>query len=263
MEKPALDMPIAFRLKRLVDYNNIMPIKHKVPMNDFYPESLFDLSHFVHKKLFSCEFVWESLSKIKPYLAQYPLGIIEVDISNAVYLVNPEKISIGKGTIIEPGAYIKGPCIIGENCTIRQGAYIRGDFIAGNQCVIGHDTEIKHSIFLDGTQAAHFAYVGDSILGNKVNLGAGTKCANLRFDREDVILKIDQKEYSTGLHKFGAIMGDNSQTGCNSVTNPGTIMGKNSFLYPCVNFGGYLPSAHVVRPNDKPVVVNNNPPISV
>ncbi len=219
------------------------------------PNNFFDLSDFQHAALFSdYTYVWEALTKIKNYFSNYPLGNIEVEIPEGVYLVNPELISIGKGSVIEPGAYIKGPCILGENSTVRHGAYIRGDLIAGDGCVIGHDTEVKHAIFLNKTHAAHFAYVGDSILGNKVNLGAGTKCANLKFDQSEIDIRFDGHLYKTGLRKFGAIIGDETQIGCNAVSNPGTLLGKKVFCYPCTNFGGVIPSESTVKSKDKCVI---------
>lgn len=208
-------------------------------MDPFYPRDYFDLSTFAHASLFDeSEPVWFVLKKIEGYLRSQTLGTILGRVESGAYLINPEEISIGKGTIVEPGAYIAGPCIIGENCQIRHSAYIRGNVIAGNRCVIGHTTEVKNSIFLDGAQAGHFAYVGDSILGNHVNLGAGTKCANLRFDGFPVPILWNNKRVDSGLRKFGAILGDYAQTGCNSVTNPGTMMGKKSCLAPCATARG-------------------------
>lgn len=200
----------------------------------------FDLTQFQHLELFEGEFVWDALRKIKTYLDQKQLGQIEVDVPSGAYLVNPERISIGKGTVIEPGAYIRGPCIIGERCSVRHGAYIRGDFIAGDDCVIGHASEVKTAIFLDGAHAAHFAYVGDTILGKHANLGAGTKCANLRLDGHEISVHFEGKCYETGLRKFGAIIGDGGQLGCNAVTNPGTLLGPGVFCLPCVNIGGVI-----------------------
>ena len=222
------------------------------------PEGLFDLSEFSHINLFEKDqFVWLALAKIKEYLKNKELGKIEIQIPKDVYLVNPEMISIGKGTIIEPGAYIKGPCIIGENCSIRHGAYIRGDLITGDHCVIGHATEIKHSILLNHANAAHFAYVGDSILGNGVNLGAGTRCANLKLDKGNISVYYKQKFYQTNLRKFGAIIGDHSQFGCNSVSNPGTIMGKNVLTYPCSSFGGVILENSVIKPREKNLILQS------
>lgn len=210
-------------------------------MKPLSPSALFDLSSYQHSALFeNCTYVWEALAKLKEYIAQSNLGQLQGDISDRAYLVNAGQISIGKGSVVEPGAYIEGPCWIGENCTVRHGAYIRGNVITGNRCILGHDSEFKHSILLNGSQAAHFAYVGDSILGNHINLGAGTVCANLKLDRTSVAIKIDGDRIDTGLRKLGAILGDNAQTGCNAVLNPGTIFGKGALCYPCVNVSGYL-----------------------
>ena len=133
----------------------------------------------------------------KEYLKSLDLGKIAIDVPSTVILVNPELISIGEGTVIEPGAYIQGPCIIGKNCTVRHGAYIRGDVITGDHCVIGHDTEVRHSVFLDRACAAHFNYVGDSVLGNGVNLGAGVKCANLRLDHRPIHVVVSGERIDT------------------------------------------------------------------
>lgn len=225
-------------------------------MEILHPNYFFNLKKYQHAKLFeNCTHVWQALSKIRSYLEDCTLGEIETEVPDGVHLVNPELITIGKGSILEPGCYIKGPCFLGENCTVRHGAYIRGDFIAGKDCVIGHDTEIKNSIFLDGVHAAHFAYVGDSILGNHVNLGAGTKCANLKFDGTTIVLHIEGETIKTGMRKFGAIIGDSSQTGCNSVTNPGTLLGRQVFCYPCMNVHGFIPSSRIVKSTEKMVVV--------
>ena len=141
-------------------------------------------------------------------------------------------LSIGKGVLVESGAFIKGPTIIGDQSEIRHGAYLRGHCLVGARCVVGHVTEVKHAIFLDDAKAGHFAYLGDSILGNEVNLGAGTKLANLRFTGGDVLVKTPDGPISSGLRKFGAIFGDRVQTGCNAVTNPGTVLGKKSIVLP-------------------------------
>ena len=224
-------------------------------MLKFHPSTFFDLSRFRHAQVFSkISCVWEVIPKISGYLSTLQLGQIEIEIPQGVHLVNLETISIGKGTIIEPGAYIKGPCVIGDNCTIRHGAYIRGDVIIGNNCTIGHVSEVKNSIFLDHAQAAHFAYVGDSVLGNGVNLGAGTKCANLKFDHGPIMIYDGDKRIETGLRKFGVIMGDDSQTGCNAVTNPGTLFGKNACCYPCVNIGGVIKADSVIKPSKKMII---------
>lgn len=142
------------------------------------------------------------------------------------------RIAIGRGVLIEGGATIKSPAILGDHTEVRQGAYMRGNCLIGRRCVVGHATEVKHSIFLDDAKAGHFAYLGDSIIGNEANLGAGTKCANLRFISGNVQVNYQQTLLDTGMRKFGAILGDRAQTGCNSVTSPGTVIAPGSFLMP-------------------------------
>lgn len=210
-------------------------------MNALHPSELFDLNFYAHQKLFDqCSQAWEALLKLKDYIKTLNLGSIEGSVSDKAYLINESLISIGKGSVVEPGAYIEGPCWIGENSVVRHGAYIRGNVITGNNCVLGHDSEFKHSILFNGSQAAHFAYVGDTILGNHTNLGAGTVCANLKLNRQLVSIVIDGVRHETGLKKLGAILGDQSQTGCNAVLNPGTVFGKGALCYPCANVSGYL-----------------------
>jgi NDP-sugar pyrophosphorylase family protein len=219
------------------------------------PSYFFDLSTYQYANLFENEiYPWLVLLKIESYLKNLILGQIEGTISPSAYLINPEQISIGSGSIVEPGAYIQGPCVIGKNCTVRHGAYIRGNFISGDKCVIGHDSEIKNAVFLNGAHAAHFAYVGDCILGNGVNLGAGTKCANLKLDNELVSIHYNKQRIETPLRKFGAILGDRTQIGCNAVTNPGTLMGQEVRCYPCTNVGGFIPSRSIVKPEIKLII---------
>jgi NDP-sugar pyrophosphorylase family protein len=205
------------------------------------PNSLFSLESYAHAALFEgCTYAWEPLGKLLNYLAIQKLGIIDVVIPHGVILVDRDQISIGAGTVIEPGVLIQGPCIIGKDCVIRHGAYIRGGALIGDHCVIGHDTEVKHSIFLNHASAPHFNYVGDSIVGNNANLGAGVKCANVRLDRREVTIKLDGEIFETGLKKCGALIGDGAQLGCNCVTNPGTVIAKQGVCFPCKNVGGYI-----------------------
>jgi len=161
------------------------------------------------------------------------------------YLMD-DQVYIGKNTIIEPTALIKGPSYIGNNSEVRHGAYIRGNVLVGDDCVVGHATEIKSSVMLGGSKAGHFAYIGDSILG-KVNLGAGTKLANLKMIDSPVVLNIDNVVYETGLRKFGAIVGDGVETGCNSVTAPGTLLSKNVLLYPNGTARGYYSQGTLIK----------------
>ncbi len=158
------------------------------------------------------------------------------------------RIEIGSGSVVEGGATIKEPAIIGNNTEVRQGAYLRGYCLIGDRCVAGHATEIKHSIFLDDAKAGHFAYVGDSILGSNANLGAGTKFANLKFIPGTIKIIHESETHDTGMRKLGAILGDNAQTGCNSVTNPGTIIGKKGMLMPNTTaVSGYYKYGSIIR----------------
>jgi len=158
-----------------------------------------------------------------------------------------DNILIGEGTVVEPGALIKGPTMIGRNTEVRQGAYIRGSCLIGDGCVVGHTTEMKNAVMLNNAKAGHFAYIGDSILGNNVNLGAGTKLANLKIIGSEVNLKVEERIYKTGLRKFGAILGDDVETGCNSVTSPGVLLGRSSIVYPNTTVkSGYYPNRSII-----------------
>ncbi len=209
--------------------------------------------NFPHKELFAVEYEWQSIARIGAYLKTRKPGKIESPLPAGVFLENPELISIGPNCIIESGAFLRGPCIIGANCEIRNGAYIRGDVITGRSCVIGHSTEVKNSIFLDGARAAHFAYVGDSILGGGVNLGAGVKCANFRLNQSNIIIHHGGRRVDTGTNKLGAIIGDGAQIGCNCVLNPGTVVGENSVCCPGLVVSGFVPADSFVQfPPERP-----------
>ena len=213
-----------------------------------HPNAFFSLEDFEHENLFrDCEHVWDAIKNISSYLNSQPLGKIEVQIPAGVHLQDAHLISIAKGCVIEPGAFIQGPCLIGEGSTVRHGAYIRGHVIVGKNCVIGHGTEIKHSILLNDAAAPHFNYVGNSILGNHTNLGAGVICANLRLDKKPITVKMGKEFFLTGMQKLGLILGDHGQMGCNSVANPGTVMGKEATCAPCVNVGGWVPEGSMVK----------------
>ena len=202
----------------------------------------FSLDTFLHRALWKeKEPVWSALHHLKNYLKSISFQI-KINIPSGVHLVNPEMIYIDEGTFLEPNVMIEGPCVIGKNCRIRHGAYIRENTLMGDGCQIGHAAEIKHSILLNKAFVTHFVYVGDSIIGHRANLGAGVKCANLRLDRKEVSLWIGGKKYNTGLKKLGAIIGDDSQIGCNSVLNPGTLLEKGSICYPLSNVSGTIQS---------------------
>lgn len=211
-------------------------------------EEFFSLAEVPFPELFeSIEYVWEALGKRNEYIRDRirpNIGWIERD---GIYIEGD--VYIGEDTVIGPGAYIKGPTIIGDHCEVRHGAYIRGNVIVGDHCVIGHTTEVIRSIILNHVRADHFAYIGDSILGNNCHLGAGVILANvkMRMNPSSVRIKIDGNSYDTGMRKPGGIVGDNSEIGCNSTANPGTILGKGVTVYPGTILRGYYPSGVVVK----------------
>lgn len=209
---------------------------------DYY----FDLKTFRHRALFAdISHVWEALTRIKPYMAQHLRPEIAGTVMEGAFV--SESVYLGPGSVVEPGAMIKGPAIIGANCVIRHGAYIREFCILGDGCVVGHASELKGVIMLDGSQAPHFNYVGDSILGRRVNLGAGTKLSNLKNDRSEIVVHIGGQDWATGLQKFGAIIGDDSATGCNCVCSPGTLVGQNVHVYANALLRGAFPSHSIVK----------------
>ncbi len=174
------------------------------------------------------------------------------------YLFDDE-IIIGARTVVEPGALIKGPTVLGADTEVRQGAYIRGNCLIGSGCVVGHTTEIKSSIMLDGSKAGHFAYIGDSILGKNVNLGAGTKLANLKMIPGTVRVTVNRKHHNTGRRKLGAILGDRTETGCNSVTSPGTLIMPGSIVYAGVSVpGGYYAENSYIRPSRRSIEIGTS-----
>ena len=188
---------------------------------------------------------WDALKQIPSYL-QFRLKpqingrlVGKPFISGAVF--------VGKGTVVEQGAMIKGPAWIGEGCEIRNGAYIRENVIIGSGCVIGNSCELKNCIVFDEAQIPHFNYVGDSILGYKAHLGAGAILSNVKLDHSEIIISTPQGLLPTGLKKFGALLGDRVEVGCNSVLNPGTIVGRDSIIYPGTVWRGVVPANSVVK----------------
>ncbi|MBQ8504006.1 MAG: UDP-N-acetylglucosamine pyrophosphorylase [Clostridia bacterium] len=158
---------------------------------------------------------------------------------------------VHKKALISPSAYIAAPAIICEGAEIRQGAFIRGSVLIGKDCVVGNSTEVKNSILFDGVQVPHYNYVGDSILGYKAHLGAGAVTSNVKSDKTNVAVRCDGEKIETGLRKFGAIIGDNAEIGCNSVLNPGTVIGKNSVVYPLSSVRGTVKENSIYKAADK------------
>ena len=207
-----------------------------------HPSDFFDITDDIASQLFAdCAYVWQAVARIAPFVADY-LGQqqqILGEVLPGAYL-SDKPLYIGPGARVEPGAYVEGPAYIGPGVTIRHGAYVRANVIMLRGSILGHASEAKNSLFLPDAHAPHFNYVGDSILGQRANLGAGTKLSNLGIlsekdgvtgKRPSIVLTIDGVPYDTGLAKLGAILGDDAQTGCNAVLNPGCLVGRNTLVY--------------------------------
>jgi len=219
----------------------------------FKPSDLFDLKQTAHAALFErVEFTWEALKKIKAYIEANIKSSIR-NKSEGVAFVG-EKVFIGEGTVVEAGAMIKGPAIIGRNCQIRHNAYIREHVIIGDGCVVGNSSEIKNAVLFNEAIAPHFNYVGDSILGYKTHLGAGVILSNFKSLPGNITVEMEGTPFDTGLRKFGALIGDGAEVGCNSVLNPGSIIGRGAVIYPGVNWRGILP-ANLIAKNKAPIEV--------
>jgi NDP-sugar pyrophosphorylase family protein len=212
----------------------------------FAPADLFTMDQTEHVSLFEgCSMAWEVLPRIADYIARH----LHPQLRNACdggAWIGPE-VQIGEGTVVEDGVMIKGPAIIGRRCQIRHNAYIRENVIIGDDCVVGNASELKNSVLFNGCQVPHFNYVGDSILGAKAHLGAGVKISNLKVTPGLISIEIGGKWVSTGLRKFGALIGDRAQIGCNAVLNPGSILGRDSIVYPNVSWRGVLPPSSVAK----------------
>jgi NDP-sugar pyrophosphorylase family protein len=224
----------------------------------YKPEDLFDLSQTEHAAIFDgCEYAWDALKKLKAYLSANLRPALHHK-SDGPSHIGPN-VFIGEGTIVEAGAMIKGPAIIGRNCQIRHNAYLREDVIVGDNCVVGNACELKSVLLFNNVQVPHFNYVGDSILGHKVHLGAGVKVSNVKIVPGNVTVEKDGIPFDTGLRKFGVLLGDKTDIGCNSVLNPGSIIGRGSMIYPNVSWRGILPANMIVKNRSKQEIAIRRP----
>jgi len=212
----------------------------------FKPNDLFDLSQTEHAALFDgCEYGWDALRRLKEYLATHLHPALH-NRCEGVAFIGPD-VFIGEGTVVEDGAMIKGPAIIGRNCQIRHNAYIRGNVVMGDDCVVGNACELKSTVLFNGCQVPHFNYVGDSILGHRAHLGAGVVLSNVKSLKGNVSVTHEGHRLDTGLRKFGALLGDGAEIGCNAVLNPGSVIGRNSLVYPLANWRGVLPANSIAK----------------
>jgi NDP-sugar pyrophosphorylase family protein len=223
----------------------------------FKAADLFDLTQTEHAALFDdSDFAWEALKKIAGYLAQVPRQNPPKKFPGANI---GEKVIIGEGTVVEPGAMIKGPAIIGKNCQIRHNAYLRESVLIGDDCVVGNASELKNALLFNGAQVPHYNYVGDSILGYQAHLGAGVKISNVKLVSGNVTVTVDGVPLDTGLRKFGAMLGDHAEAGCNAVLNPGSILGRGALVYPNVFWRGFLPANMIAKNKAEVEVVVKRP----
>lgn len=208
---------------------------------------LFDLEHTLAKPLLNgTEYPWEILSQISEFVTELGRTLDKDKYTE----VSPE-VWVAKSAKVAPTAYIAPPCIIGENTEVRHCAFIRGSALVGDNCVIGNSTEVKNSIIFDNVQVPHFNYVGDSVLGYKSHLGAGAVTSNVKSDKTEVTVLNDGERVKTGRKKFGAMVGDYTEVGCNSVLCPGTVTGKNCMIYPLSRVRGYLPENTILKGEER------------
>lgn len=202
---------------------------------------LFDLQTPYLKELFNQSvYPWQMLPEIKEY--------IKTLLSNGIegFTLLKDGVLVGENVKIHPSAVIEAPAVIGHNTEIRPNAYLRGNVITGNGCVIGNSTELKNCILLNNVQAPHYNYVGDSVLGNNTHLGAGAVCSNLKSDKSNIVIHNDT-DIETSLRKIGGILADGADVGCGCVINPGTVIGKNTSVYPLTALRGVIDEGCIVK----------------
>ena len=206
-------------------------------------KNLYNLEETIAKELLeNCTYPWEALPQISEFILK-----IGPTLNKEIYEQKEENIWVAKTAEIAPTAYIKGPAIIGENAEIRHCAFIRGKAIVGNGAVVGNSTELKNVILFNKVQVPHYNYVGDSILGYKSHMGAGSITSNVKSDKKLVIVKNGTELIETGLKKFGAMIGDEVEVGCGSILNPGTVIGKNTNIYPLSSVRGVVPESSIYK----------------
>ncbi len=220
----------------------------KCTINDLY-----DLSHSkAGEYLAGFTYPWEALEGIKELILK-----IGATLSEDEYDHPEDDVWIAKDAKCYPNNYIGGPCIIGHQTEIRPGAFIRGSALVGDNCVVGNSTELKNVILFDNVQVPHYNYVGDSILGYKAHMGAGSITSNVKSDKKLVVIKDADEKIETGRKKVGAMLGDRVEVGCNSVLNPGTVIGRDSNVYPVSCVRGVIPANSIYKEAKKIVIKEN------
>lgn len=214
-------------------------------MKQYQISNLYDLTQTIAADLFTGkEFPWEVLPEISKFIVA--LG---ETLDESIYEKRGENIWVAKSASVAPTACINGPCIIDEEAEVRHCAFVRGNAIVGKGAVVGNSTELKNVVLFNKVQVPHYNYVGDSVLGYKAHMGAGSITSNVKSDKTLVVVKAKEGEIATGLKKFGAMLGDNVEVGCNSVLNPGTVVGRESNVYPTSCVRGCIPAKHIFKNN--------------
>ncbi len=219
----------------------------KVKISELY----FDLNETRAKELLESKtYPWEVLPLIKDFILEIGPKLPKDEFDEV-----SENVWIHKTAKIYPNNYIAGPCIIDAETEVRPGAFVRGNALVGKKCVVGNSTELKNVILFNNVQVPHYNYVGDSVLGFKSHMGAGSITSNVKSDKSLVVVK-GEENYETGLKKFGAMLGDGVEVGCNSVLNPGTVIGRNSNIYPTSCVRGVIPENSIYKNKDEVVIKN-------
>lgn len=215
-------------------------------------KDLYDLNETIAKELFGGKkYPWEVLPEIGEFIKKIGPTLSPEKFDNPA-----ENVWIAKSVTIAGTATINGPLIIDEDTEVRPGAFIRGNAIVGKNCVVGNSTELKNVVLFNTVQVPHYNYVGDSILGTHSHMGAGSITSNVKADKTLVVVKNGDEKVETGLKKFGAMLGDYVEVGCNSVLNPGTVIGRNSNIYPLSSVRGMIPSDSIFKAQDNVVRKN-------
>lgn len=215
-------------------------------------KNLYNLEETIAKELLeSVEYPWEALPKINDFILE-----VGKQLDSDKYEKIGEDVWIAKSATVAPTAYIHGPAIIGENAEIRHCAFIRGKAIVGEGAVVGNSTELKNVILFNKVQVPHYNYVGDSILGYKSHMGAGSITSNVKSDKKLVVVKNGKEQIETGMKKFGAMIGDNVEVGCGSILNPGSVIGKNTNIYPLSSVRGVIKENSIYK-NQNEIVEKN------
>ena len=216
-------------------------------MSNITIQDLYDLNETIAAELFDgLTYPWEALPKIGEFIKKLGAALDPEEYDKV-----GDDVWIAKSANVFPSAYIHGPAIIGKEAEVRHCAFIRGNALVGEGAVVGNSTELKNVVLFNKVQVPHYNYVGDSILGYKAHMGAGSITSNVKSDKKLVVVHTGEGNIETGLKKFGAMLGDCVEVGCNSVLNPGTVLGPNVNVYPTSSVRGYVPAAHIFKTQDQ------------